>query len=561
MKSEVDASIELARPGTEHDMIETASQEYLRQATAALERSDVRSAITISQQALDAGFNHPLFLNLRAYWFEGQGRHEDALRDLEQAAGIAPNDVPVLNALGLALGRADRMQEAQAVFDRVVELAPGFPPGHFNKGWASERVGRRDVAAESYRLAIALQPGMAPPYAHLAALMALQSNWIEVRKFGEQALRLDPRQTTATIAITRADIAEKQFEGAIKRLNELLESEHAQPEDCATAHILLGDIYDRISEFRKAYEQYTAGNNLQRMLQKARFAGPGKRTMPIYLDELIDYFTQNPNWFSAKRETPAGHNATEHLFVLGFPRSGTTLLEEILATLPNVSTTQEQDGLIAGVREYMSDANGLNRLRMAKEDELEPFRDAYWERLEQHGIRRAGNIVVDKHPNHTAKLPLIVRLFPTARIIFCLRDPRDVVWGCFRQRFEENPTNFEFLSLEGAARMYDKTMCLASLYFAMLPLSVHWSKHENLVEHFEEESQAICDFVGRKWDERMRHFAEHARSRFIITPSGAQISAGLSREGIGRWRNYRPYMESVLPILEPWVKRYGYSPS
>ena len=178
--------------------------------------------------------------------------------------------------------------------------------------------------------------------------------------------------------------------------------------------------------------------------------------------------------------------------------------------------------------------------------------------MREHGIAVAGRVFIDKQPYHTLQLPLILRLFPAAKILFSVRDPRDVVLSCFRRRFLMSAPNFQFLTLEGTARFYDATMRLAQLYRAKLPLDLLQLRHEDLVSDFEGHVRATCKFLGLTWQDSMRDFAARARTQSITTPSSVQVMQGLNREGIGHWRHYRDQMAPVLPILQPWVERFGY---
>jgi hypothetical protein len=119
--------------------------------------------------------------------------------------------------------------------------------------------------------------------------------------------------------------------------------------------------------------------------------------------------------------------------------------------------------------------------------------------------------------------------------------------------------NFEFLTLEGAARFYDAAMRLAEIYRAKLPLDLLQLRHEDLVANLDEEVSVVCDFLGLTWEDSMRDFAAHAKTKAITTPSSMQVRQGLNREGIGHWRRYREQMAPVLPILQPWVERFGYA--
>ncbi len=212
----------------------------------------------------------------------------------------------------------------------------------------ASRTGLLDQAQASYRRAVALQPEMAPPHAHLAALAALRADWAETRACAGRALALDPRQTTATLALAACRLRRESVRRCHRALNALLESEFAQPEDCVAARMLLGDIYDRLGRTDEAFAAYAAGNALTRSLQKSRFARPGVQTMPEYVAMLAEHFARVPPWPSPAIPGRHDGNPRGTCSCSAFPRSGTTLLEEMLATLPGAVTTQERDGLGGG---------------------------------------------------------------------------------------------------------------------------------------------------------------------------------------------------------------------
>jgi hypothetical protein len=244
--------------------------------------------------------------------------------------------------------------------------------------------------------------------------------------------------------------------------------------------------------------------------------------------------------------------------MLGFPRSGTTLLEQVLDSHSAVVTSGERKTLDEGTREFLGTPADVRHLARLGGAGLRRNRRVYWECVRQHGFDVAGRVFIDKQPWNTLKLPLIVKLFPAAKIVFSVRDPRDVVLSCFRRRFQMSAPSFQLLTLEGSARLYDATMRLAELYRAKLPLDVFEVRHEDLVSDFEGQVRTVCDAIGLTWQDSMRDFAARARTRAITTPSSVQVLRGLNREGIGHWRRYRDQMEPILPILRPWVERFGY---
>jgi hypothetical protein len=258
---------------------------------------------------------------------------------------------------------------------------------------------------------------------------------------------------------------------------------------------------------------------------------------------------------------PRAADPKAHVFLVGFPRSGTTLLENVLAAHPEVVSLEERDCLASAEVAYLSSAGGLERLARIGSGEAMRRRDAYWASVRAFGVEPRAKVFVDKMPLSSRLLPLVAKLFPNARILFAIRDPRDVVLSCFRRRFGMNPSMYQLLTLEGAAAYYDAVMRLSEFYRDLLPLPQHFVRYESLVDDFEGTARAACDFLGLEWNEGMTDFAARARTRGISTPSAAQVARGLNREGQGAWRRYRDQMAPVLPLLEPWVRRFRYEQS
>jgi hypothetical protein len=277
---------------------------------------------------------------------------------------------------------------------------------------------------------------------------------------------------------------------------------------------------------------------------------------------MTDYFerAQAQDWKpgAVADEDPSGTRG--HVFLLGFPRSGTTLLEVILEGHPDVVSLEENELLIHGIHEFMQGPEGFERLSRASTAALQPLREAYWDLVAGAGIEAAGKTFVDKHPLNTLKLPLIARLFPDARIVFACRDPRDVVLSCFRRRFRMSAPMYELLSLDGAARYYDAVMRLNGRLSGVLALNTCRVRHEDLLTDFAGEMKRICAFLDLEWVPAMGDFARRTQRRSALTPSTAQLVRGLNTEGIGQWRRYRAHMAPVVPMLYPWVKHFGYEP-
>ena len=206
----------------------------------------------------------------------------------------------------------------------------------------------------------------------------------------------------------------------------------------------------------------------------------------------------------------------------------------------------------------MTPADGLSRLASADQAALDPWRKDYWERAERFGGDVGRRIFIDKHPMDALNLPAIARLFPGAKILFALRDPRDVVLSCFRRGFNMNPSVYEFTDLTRTAQMYDATMSAWKTYQAVLGLPVHTVRYEGFIADFDREANDVAQFLDLTWTDDFRKFSDTARARGVRTRSANQVTQGLYADGVAQWRRYAHALASVEPILAPWIAEFGY---
>ncbi|MEO7178329.1 MAG: sulfotransferase, partial [Allosphingosinicella sp.] len=190
---------------------------------------------------------------------------------------------------------------------------------------------------------------------------------------------------------------------------------------------------------------------------------------------------------------------------------------------------------------------------------LADLRVRYWARVKAMAGDIAGRVFVDMNPFNGIKLPIIARLFPDARILVMRRDPRDVVLSCYKINFTPSPAAFAFSDLEETARHYDALMRLTEMCRERLPLAFHEVRYDRLVSDFEGTVRALAQFAGIGWTEDFHSFDRTAQKRGVRTASATQVRRGLY-DGGGRWRRYEDRLAPVLPILVPWVERFGFEP-
>jgi tetratricopeptide (TPR) repeat protein len=535
-----------------------ADHATLGEVHAAAQRGAHTEAAVMAAAALEGGLEHPLLLNVVALNLEMQGRVADAERLLRRAVAIAPGDVGARNALGLCLLRLDRPREALVQFDAILDLDASLPFAHANRGNAWSALGVNGDAEASYRRALELDANQAIALAGLARIAAGRGAYREARERAERALASLPGYPDAVISLAAAELGERQVDGAEARLRTLLTDNRLAPVERAHATGLLGDVLDAKSLPYEAFAAYASCNQQLQQAYAARFSvGPSALEYARALTHYFEHLPPQPG--SAAEPFPRGAaEPSNHIFLVGFPRSGTTLLEVVLEGHPDVVSLEESELLADGVREFMQAPSDLDRLMHSSAASLEPVRAAYWRLVAKTGIAVAGKVFVDKHPLNILKLPLIARLFPHAKILFACRDPRDVVFSCFRHRFQMSAPIYELLSLPGAARYYDAVMALAVCLTTALKLNMCLVRHEDVVTEFRREMKRVCSYLNLEWVPAMGDFALRAQNSAVRTPSTAQLVRGLDTEGLGQWRRYQAELLPVLPILEPWVKRFYY---
>lgn len=243
-------------------------------------------------------------------------------------------------------------------------------------------------------------------------------------------------------------------------------------------------------------------------------------------------------------------------FLVGLPRSGTTLLDTFLMGHPGTAVLEEQELVGAAARV----AGPIEELPRIGKDRLEKAKATYFDALHKHVSGKFEGIVVDKFPLNMLAGPFIEAMFPRAPIIFAQRHPCDVVLSGFMQSFVPNLGMASFLDIRDAADFYDAVMRVWTSSREAMALQVHTVVYEDLVRDPESSLRPALDFLGLDWDERVLDHRRTARERgAITTPSYDQVTEPLTSRPVGRWKQYRKQLEPVLPVLLPWAERLGYS--
>jgi Flp pilus assembly protein TadD len=537
------------------DPPDQAALDRIAEAVAA---SKLQLAFDLADAEIAKGKIHPTLFSARALWLDHQQRHAEALRDFQRARAFSPRDVPLLNAIGLCLTRLYRLDEAGAVFDEAIQIDPAYVQSYHRKGIALGMTGDLVGAQRVHERALRLFPQNVQTLSCLASVLARKNEFGKAREYAQRALSLDPAQGTAIAALAMAENADGKFSAAEQRIRPLIGRPEMSRRGRASAWGILGDALDGQDRAEEAFAAYSAENGELEQYHAARFAG--RTRIGDFAAALASQFQQitSADWRASPPGEAVAGAATGHVFLLGFFRSGTTLLEQVLQSHPDIATLEERDALAFAAERYLTRRDGLAELAALSGDGLAAARADYWQRIRSLGLDISGKVMVDKNPLNTLKLPLIAKLFPDARIILALRDPRDVVLSCFRRHFEINAAMYELLTLEGAASTYAAVMALAEIMRARLPLAVHEHRYEHLIDDFEGSVNDVCRFIGVSFRKEMLEFHRTAKTQDIRSPSAPQVRRSLYRDSVAQWRRYAAQLEPVRPILAPWIERFGY---
>lgn len=532
-----------------------AMDNYLERINSALDRDDTNAAAHIALIALEHGEKEPILYNLAAWLHEEEGRFNEAEQLLLKALTLDENDPTVHVGLGVVHRKQGRLKDAVGCFERAIILDPAYSSAWYERGSTFERGGAIEDAGEDYRQALSLEPRNPQFLASLATVYARQGKLDEAQSLGNQALAISSEVPAAYRALAQVALEQKRFADVL----DILQNAELPMDDAGAGfQSIRGDAFEGLGRYDEAYEAYLAGKRAFLEINAERMKEMGPEVLLQRLEDAATCFKRLDKSGWVRPLMQGSVNPSRHVFLTGHPRSGTTLAENILASLPDAVAIEERP-TIAGIgQDMLAEANGLVKFAALGTAQIEELRQDYWHRASKAaGTDLNEKLFVDMDPFKGARLPFLARIFPDAKYVITRRDPRDVVWSCFHTNFAFNAATATFGSLENTARHYCATWTIVEEALATLPLDWFELRYESLVRDFDTTTQGLCRFLDVPWTAEVRQFDRTARRRGVSTASATQVRQGLY-DGSGGWKKYSKQMESVLPILQPWVDRFGY---
>lgn len=537
-----------------------------------------REANLSYEQALYWNPDHAEVLNNRGIVLSEEGQLTEAIRCFERAIKLKPDYADAHNNLAVILRRQGRLPAAAECLRKVLQLKPDYAEAHNNLGIILTQLEQHAEAEAALRAAIRSRPNFAEAYNNLGLTFMEQGKLADAITHLQEAVRLRPEYVEAHNNLAAAYTEQGRPEEAIGQLHETLrlkpdyagafynlaeivaqnryrfrDDERQQMErllaqsptakDASLLAFALAIAHDKAKEYDTAFGYFRHANDWLKKAQAEKGLTFDVAKHAEFIGQLIAAFGED--YF--RRVRTFGIDSEVPIFIVGMPRSGTSLVEQILASHSQVFGAGE----LPDIRQH---ASGLRQRLQSKEayplcapqitaPAARAMAQQYLDRVAQ--LSGGAARVTDKRPGNILHLGLITTLFPRARVIHCRRDPMDTCVSCYLQNFRDVNFTQDLADIGAYYRHYER---LVRHWAKVLPIAVHEVHYEELVANQEAESRKLVAFCGLEWDDRCLQF--HETERAVHTASKLQVRQPMYRSSVGRWKRFEKHLQPLIAALQ-----------
>lgn len=502
-------------------------------------------------------------------WHSGQqhllkNEHARALSIYQRLVQLFPGVAQLWTELSIAATGDLEFSLANQAAERATELAANDLALLISLGRHYRRLRRPELAGACFERAVLADPSSVEAHACLA-------EWYEQDRRVDKALDcvqscLSRHPSNGHLLHVKAHLLHRKGQNseAETNLRELLSRPSLNPNVAASANHLLGVVLDALGQYDEAWRLIEISKAHKRQTSNAAALERNFDQSIRARKELLAALT--PAMIQAwRKEAEAASSPPAPALLGGFPRSGTTLLEQVLGAHPGILVFDEPEAFAEEVAIRLSPPPPAKNLSIKALNSLSAgdcarFRDRYFKSLSRETHEPPGaELFLDKNPSITAILPSWLRVFPRSKLVIALRDPRDVVVSCFFQNLPLTAANVNFLSLERTAGFYADAM---DVWLRLRELGeCDWieTKYEDLVGNLESEGSRVTNFLGLPWHPAQASFYETAKKKFVYAPTYAEVTKPVYRHSIGRWEHYAAALAPLQELLVKYCKAFGYS--
>ncbi len=473
-----------------------------------------------------------------AIQYHRQGQLPKAEAIYRKILSVQPDHADALHLLGLVAHGVNQNREAVRLIRKAIDANPQNGAYHNNLGNVHMALSRLDDAEESFATAARIQPDMVEAHINLGNLFKYRGKTTRAKDSYGEALKIDPDSVGAYYNLAQLTTFQEK-DDAFFALESIRERMSLNDKQSTELHFALGKMYADIGAYESAFRNYQAGNGYRKKITANRF-DPDSFEKQITL--FVDTF--DAGFFDRRKDT--GNDTQLPVFIVGMPRSGTSLVEQILSSHRRVFGAGELPVINQMVEAFLREHTGLSFDRIVErldQGRVNRLAGQYVDILEK---RSGGAVrVTDKMPGNFLNLWFITLLFPRAKIIHCRRHPLDTCLSCYFTHFKQPlPYKNDLSTLGRYYRQYERLM---KHWRSALPVPLLEIQYETLVENQEIVTRQMLEFCGLEWDDRCLAFYENDRP--VATASGIQVRQKMHTRAVGRWKNYRRFLGPLIESL------------
>jgi len=475
---------------------------------------------------------HQVLFNILSIAFQNKGEHDESIKIMTQALQIKPNNIFFLNNMGLSLFKKGELSEAEKYYARGLEIEPNYINILNNMANLKKDLEQTDKAISYYKKSMEINNNVLETHYNLASLYQSVGNFDESIKHYHKTLEINPKFTKADRNIslmTKYDANNKHF---LQMKNKILNLK-LEKNDFAELHFALGKAYEDIKDYKKAFENFKKANSFKKDLTKYK------------IKEDIDLFKKIKKFFEQKDFFSKKKNNRKIIFILGMPRSGTSLVEQIISSNGEVFGGGEVIYLNQIIRKHFLEVSDLEKLNYKNfSEKMNEAQEEYLSKI---------SLVDNTEMNFTDKAPLnfrwigfIMHMFPNSKIIHCKRNDIDVCWSNYKNNFDGGL--YFSNNLKDIAIYYKLYQDLMNFWKNKFDKKIYDLNYENLVKNHESEIKKLIDFCEIKWDQNCLKHYENEKS--IKTVSFAQARKPIYTSSIKNSDLYNGYLNELKSELK-----------
>src|ERR1700722_2851780 len=477
-----------------------------------------------------------------------RNEYEQSIEILKRASQMAPDEHRILLDLGRCHGSRFDYAAAGECFEKAIRVSRWETSAFITAGTHCMAFNQHEMAKSYFERGLKKNAASPEVLVELEKIYERQNQLATATDFANQALQLNADCRPALLARARLHRLAGQKDEAEKLLRSFVSKPDRDFWTHAEAWYELGKILDSQSRYDEAMTAFLEAKALLRpnaekpfAIQQGIQARMRKTAESISADLLQRWFEAGDAIKPPRRFCVLG----------GHPRSGTTLLEQVLDSHPEITAAEEteifkNEAFIPIIRGGQLE-NILQILDSASPHQLQQSRENYFRLIERFLGKPVGDrLLVDKNPSLTAMIPSIIGILPETKFLVALRDPRDVCLSCFMQSLQINPVSSTYLSLHTTVNEY---VSLMGFWRAIMPKmrNPHLEvRYEDLVEDLESVARRTLEFLGVPWDARVLGFDKHAQTKMVRSPTYADVKKPIYKGAMGRWKHYQKYLEPYL---------------